>query len=65
MHPGRRCAEHAELTVADAQGSAGLILNAPSPGTRIKSCKCLPDIAGVQHETDAGALHGSACLHEC
>jgi hypothetical protein len=43
----QRCADQEGSPAADAQGSAGLILNAPSPGTRIKSCKCLPDIAGT------------------
>jgi len=30
---------------ADAQGSAGFIINAPSNGGRLKSCTALPDIA--------------------
>ena len=31
----------------DHQGSAGLILNCPSAGARVRSCTCLPDIAGA------------------
>ncbi|KAK9917412.1 hypothetical protein WJX75_004072 [Coccomyxa subellipsoidea] len=31
----------------DQQGSAGLILNCPSANARVRSCTCLPDIAGA------------------
>ncbi|CAL8463593.1 g3127 [Coccomyxa elongata] len=31
----------------DDHGSAGLILNCPSAGARVRSCTCLPDIAGA------------------
>ncbi|EIE27648.1 hypothetical protein COCSUDRAFT_64323 [Coccomyxa subellipsoidea C-169] len=31
----------------DLQGSAGLILNCPSANARVRSCTCLPDIAGA------------------
>ena len=44
---------------ADTGGSAGYILNAPSSTTRIKSCKCLPDIAGLKLAFRlARGLHG-------